>query len=75
MIQIAWDWLQAHGALTARFLVATDGLNVKRSSFVCALLARLPEVAFVSTRPRIELALRPRRRRHWSRLISCQCAA
>ena len=59
MIQIAWDWLQARGTLTARFLVATEGLNVKRSSFVCALLARLPEVTVVSTRPQIELALRP----------------
>jgi hypothetical protein len=59
MIQIAWEWLRAHGRLTARFLVATDGLNVKRSSFVCALLARLPEVTLVSTRPRIELAMAP----------------
>ena len=59
MIQIAWDWLQAHATITASFLVATDGLNVKRSSFVCAVLARLPEVDVVSTRPRIALALRP----------------
>lgn len=57
MIQIAWDWLQAHGSLTAKFLVATDGLNVKRSSFVCALLARLPQVEIASRRP-IELRLR-----------------
>jgi hypothetical protein len=57
MIQIAWDWLQAHGSITARFLVATDGLNVKRSSFVCALLARLPDVHIASRRP-IELRLR-----------------
>jgi hypothetical protein len=54
MIQVAWDWLQSRGTLTNRHLLATDGLNVKRSSFVCALLARLPEVEVVSTRP-IEL--------------------
>jgi len=57
MIQSAWDYLQAHGVLTNRFLLSTDGLNVKRSSFVCALLARLPEVSVASTRP-ITLALR-----------------
>ncbi len=57
MIQIAWDWLEAHGRITAKFLVADDGLNVKRSSFVCALLARLPNVEIVSRRP-IELRLR-----------------
>jgi hypothetical protein len=57
MIQIAWDWLAAHGTLTNRHLLATDGLNVKRSSFVCALLACLPEVAVRGRRP-IELALR-----------------
>lgn len=57
MIQIAWEWLQAHGTLTNRWLLDTDGLNVKRSSFVCALLARLPTVRVVSTRRPIELAL------------------
>lgn len=57
MIQIAWDWLQARGTITARFLVADDGLNVKRSSFVCGLLARLPAVEIVSRGP-IELRLR-----------------
>jgi len=51
MIQIAYDWLRAHGTLTNRFLVATDGLNVKRSSFVCELLARLPGVHVESARP------------------------
>jgi hypothetical protein len=56
MIQIAWEWLHAHGWITARLLVATDGLNVKRSSFVCALLARLHGVKIVSRRP-IELRL------------------
>ena len=57
MIQIAWDYLAAHGTLTNRFLLAKDGLNVKRSSFVCALLARLPGVRVVSRRPPIELAV------------------
>jgi hypothetical protein len=57
MIQIAWDWLHAHGSITARFLVVTDALNVKRSSFVCALLARLHGVEIVSRRP-IEPRLR-----------------
>ena len=56
MIQIAWEWLTAHGTLTNRHLLATDGLNVKRSSFVCALLATLPGVHVVRTRP-IELSL------------------
>jgi len=54
MIQIAWDYLHAHGSLTNRHLLDRDGLNVKRSSFVCALLARLPDVEVTSTRP-IEL--------------------
>jgi hypothetical protein len=57
MIQVAWDYLQAHGTLTNRFLLDTDGLNVKRSSFVCALLARLPHVHLAATRP-IALTLR-----------------
>ncbi len=58
MIQSAWDYLQAHGVLTNRFLLSSDGLNVKRSSFVCALLSRLAGVSVESTRP-ITLALRP----------------
>lgn len=44
MIEVAWDYLRSHGRLTNRFLLDTDGLNVKRSSFVCALLAKLPGV-------------------------------
>lgn len=56
MIQVAWDYLTAHGRLTNRHLLAQDGLNVKRSSFVCALLARFPDVVIVGHRP-IELAL------------------
>jgi hypothetical protein len=56
MIQIAWEWLVSHGSLTNRFLLSTDGLNVKRSSFVWGLLARLPGVELVSRRP-IEVRL------------------
>jgi hypothetical protein len=43
------DYLQAHGSLTNRLLLDKDGLNVKRSSFVCALLARLPNVQVSAT--------------------------
>jgi hypothetical protein len=56
MIQLAWDWLQAHGRLTQKYLLADDGLSVKRSAFVCALLARLPGVEVVASSP-IELGL------------------
>ncbi len=51
MVQLAWDYLQLHGQLSNRYLLADDGLNVKRSSAVCALLARLPGVELVSARP------------------------
>jgi hypothetical protein len=34
MIQVARDRLQAHRTLTNRHLIATDGLNVKRSAGV-----------------------------------------
>ncbi|QXC60740.1 hypothetical protein KSP35_20840 [Aquihabitans sp. G128] len=54
MLQVAWDHLRTHGSLQNRYLVATSGLSVKRSSAVCALLARLPGVTVASTRP-IEL--------------------
>lgn len=42
MIALAWDTLRARGTLTNRYLL--DVLKVYRSSFVCALLARLPGV-------------------------------
>ena len=51
MIGLAWDYLSTHGQLTNAFLLDDHGLNVKRSSFVCALLARLPEVHVQSRRP------------------------
>lgn len=47
MIQLAWDYLNTHGSLTNKHLLASDGLNVKRSSAVCAVLARLPGVEAV----------------------------
>src|SRR3954451_2564968 len=56
MIQIAWEYLGAHGTLSNRYLLGDDGLNVKRSSFVCALLATLPGVTVTVRRP-IELRL------------------
>jgi hypothetical protein len=47
MFQVAWDYLLAHGQLTHKHLQATDGLNVKRSAAVCAILAALPDVHVV----------------------------
>jgi hypothetical protein len=41
---IAWEYLTSNGSLTNRYRLADDGLNVKRSRFVCALLASLPDV-------------------------------
>ncbi|MBA2577857.1 MAG: phospholipase D family protein [Actinomycetota bacterium] len=58
MLNIAWDHLAARGRLTNRHLVATDGLNVKRSSAVCAILATMPSVEVLSRSRPIELALR-----------------
>lgn len=57
MINAAWDHLRSAGSLTNRHLLAPDGLNVKRSSAVCALLARMPGVSVASSRP-IELRYR-----------------
>lgn len=51
MLTLAWEYLLAHGRLTNRHLLASDGLNVKRSSAVCAVLARLPGVRVASRRP------------------------
>jgi hypothetical protein len=56
MFQLAWDYLASHGSLTNRHLLATDGLNVKRSSAVMAILARLPGVEVVSRSP-VEVAV------------------
>lgn len=54
MLNVAWQHLRTTGSLTNRYLVSGDGLNVKRSSAVCALLAALPGVTVASTQP-IEL--------------------
>lgn len=42
MLNLAWDYLRANGALTNKVLL--EQLRVHRSSAVCALLARLPGV-------------------------------
>lgn len=44
MFELAWEHLRTHAELSNRYLLAKDGLNVKRSSAVCAVLARLPHV-------------------------------
>ena len=59
MLQTAWDHLAEYESLTNGYLLRTDGLNVKRSSAVCAVLAALPAVDVVSTTP-ITLVRRPR---------------
>ena len=58
MLNVAWRHLCETGSLTNRHLVSSDGLNVKRSSAVCALLAQLPGVTVGSTQP-IELRYHP----------------
>jgi hypothetical protein len=60
MIEVAWSHLVRHGSLTNDHLLNT--LNVKRSSFVCALLARFPDVEVVSERP-VTLRYRPKQRK------------
>lgn len=57
MFQLAVDHLEAHGRLTNAYLLSSEGLNVKRSSAVCAILSRLPGVEVRSRRP-LELAHR-----------------
>lgn len=49
MVQTAWDHLRSAGTLTNAHLL--NVLNVKRSAFVCALLAQLPEVTVQRIRP------------------------
>jgi hypothetical protein len=44
MIEVAWAHLRATGKLEHTYLQATEGLNVKRSAFVMALLAQFPGV-------------------------------
>jgi hypothetical protein len=49
MIVAAWEHLRQNGELTHKELL--NELNVKRSAFVCALLAQFPDVAVRSARP------------------------
>ena len=49
MIETAWEHLRRHGELSQ--VVLLNDLNVKRSAFVCALLARFPDVVVHSNRP------------------------
>lgn len=51
MIAAAWGRLIDKGELSQRELLT--GLNVKRSAFVCALLAKFPDVHIRSTRPTV----------------------
>ncbi len=48
MLNLAWDVLRSRGRLSNRELL--DELRVHRSSFVCAILARLPGVTRVAGR-------------------------
>jgi hypothetical protein len=49
MIVAAWEHLRRRGELSQVELL--NDLNVKRSAFVCALLAQFPDVVVRSTRP------------------------
>ena len=51
MIAAAWDRLRDKGELSQQELL--NELNVKRSAFVCALVAKFPEVHIRSTRPTV----------------------
>lgn len=51
MIVAAWNYLQQKGELSQNELL--NDLNVKRSAFVCALLAQFPDVIVRSTRPTV----------------------
>jgi hypothetical protein len=55
MFNVAWRRLQETGRVRRKELT-----EVKRSSAVCAILARLPDIEITSSRP-VELALRARR--------------
>ncbi|CAJ1581899.1 hypothetical protein [[Mycobacterium] wendilense] len=51
MIAAAWERLCDKGELSQQELL--NELNVKRSAFVCALVAKFPEVRIRSTRPTV----------------------
>lgn len=57
MIAVAWERLSKRGDLSHTELLGE--MNVKRSAFVCALLARFPDVVVRQSRPTVlELATR-----------------
>lgn len=56
MLNLAWDVLKSRGELSNRELL--DELRVHRSSFVCAMLSKVPGVEVVSSRP-VLLRYRP----------------
>ena len=51
MVMRAWSHLRDHGELSQQQLL--DDLEVKRSAFVCALLATFPDVDVESVRPTV----------------------
>ncbi|MGE2736074.1 hypothetical protein [Mycolicibacterium vaccae] len=51
MIAVVWERLLDKGELSQQELL--NELNVKRSAFVCALVAKFPEVHIRSTRPTV----------------------
>lgn len=51
MIVVAWEQLYKNGTLSHIELL--NYLNVKRSAFVCALLAQFPDVVVVQDRPTV----------------------
>lgn len=51
MIAVAWERLRDKGELSQQEVLGE--LNVKRSAFVCALLAHFPNVYVRSTRPTV----------------------
>ena len=47
MIEMVWIALRTRGRISQQEVLADDGLNVRRSAAVCAVLARLPGVGVV----------------------------
>lgn len=57
MFEAAWQHLNEHGVLESRFLQSNDGLGVKRSAAVMAILSCLPEVRSAPRPARLFLGL------------------
>ncbi len=49
MFSAVWDYLGNAGSVTSKYAQSKDGLRVMRSSFVLALLSRLPQVRVDAT--------------------------